>query len=83
MKMQIDLKSALCGLIVGVASMFAIGAGTSSGGVGRFQVAGGSAGGDGHFMVIDTATGQGWCARFNGGALQPMNGGFVEKKVEN
>jgi hypothetical protein len=61
MKIQIDLKSALCGLIIGVAAMFAIGAGTSSNPVGRFQVeTGASAINGGYAIILDTQTGQAW-----------------------
>jgi hypothetical protein len=58
MKIQIDLKSAVCGLIVGVAAMFALGADYSpSIIVGRYQV---SSGGPATGIIVDTITGQAW-----------------------
>jgi hypothetical protein len=81
MKIQIDLKSAICGLVIGIAAMFVVGAGTSNETVGRFQVAGGSGNGDGHFMIIDTATGQDWCYHTAGRALDDIGGSG--KKLEN
>jgi len=74
MKTQIDIKSALCGLVVGVLAMFAIGAGTSSNQVGRFQTSGGS----GFFLTIDTVTGKTWQAGLN--VLSQYTPGFFEKK---
>ena len=58
MKTQIDLKSALCGLAVGVFAMLAIGAGTGtySNECGRYQVAVGA----NVALVIDTQTGKLW-----------------------
>ena len=56
MKTQIDLKSALCGLGLGLLVMLALGAGTASNQIGRFQVAteGTVA------LLVDTETGQVW-----------------------
>ena len=56
MKTQIDIKSALCGLAVGVLAMLAIGAGTSSNQLGRYQVSSAA----GFAILIDTQTGQAW-----------------------
>ena len=58
--MTIDLKSVLCGLIVGVTAMFAIGAGTSSNPVGRYRVQTGTGNNGGYAIIIDTQTGQAW-----------------------
>lgn len=60
MKIQIDLKSALCGLIIGVAAMFIIGAGTTSNESGKYQIAIGSAPNGDFSFVIDTQTGEVW-----------------------
>lgn len=57
MKTTIDIKSATLGLIIGAAAMFAIGAGTSSNEVGRYQI---SAGSQGCAVMVDTTTGQAW-----------------------
>ena len=83
MKAKIDLKSALMGVALGILTMCVIAAESSSKPTGRYQIAGGSANGDGHFAVLDTVTGQTWCARMSGNALQPMNTGFTEKKLEH
>jgi hypothetical protein len=56
MKTQIDIKSALFGIVVGVLAMFAIGAGTSSNEVGRYQI---SSAGE-RSVMIDTITGKAW-----------------------
>jgi len=74
MKIQIDPKSALCGIIIGVLATFAIGAGTSPNQIGRFQTAGGG----GFFLTIDTVTGKTWQAGMN--LLPQYNPDFFEKK---
>jgi hypothetical protein len=78
MKTQIDIKSALCGLVIGVAAMFAIGAGTSSNEVGRYQISSNP-----NFSVmVDTKTGQAWgsvCAPSSGSAIH-SDGNFFEAK---
>lgn len=63
MKTQIDLKSALCGLVIGVLAMLAIAAGTGTSAneplkyeTGRYQVAVGA----NVALVIDTQTGKVW-----------------------
>jgi len=67
MKTQIDLKSALCGLIIGALAMFALGASDSTGTFGgRYQiVAFNAAGMEPNAMVIDTQTGKVWGAKLN------------------
>lgn len=56
MKTPIDLKSAWLGLAVGILITLGIVAASSSGGVGRYQIAGAGS----HALIIDTATGQVW-----------------------
>jgi hypothetical protein len=56
MKIQIDLKSAVCGLIIGVAAMFALGADSSSNQAGKYQVTVGA----NDVYVLDTQTGEVW-----------------------
>ena len=56
MNIKIDLKSALAGLVAGVIITFSVGAASSSGPLGRYQIAGTP----GHGMVLDTVTGQVW-----------------------
>jgi hypothetical protein len=58
MKTQIDIKSALVGIVVGVLAVLAVGAGTSSNEVGRYQAGCGT----GFAIIIDTKTGQAWGA---------------------
>jgi hypothetical protein len=60
MKIQIDLKSAFVGLIIGVATMFSIGAETSSAEVGRYRIETGNSRGSGFVVIIDTQTGKVW-----------------------
>ena len=69
MKTQIDLKSAVCGLIVGVAAMFALGMDSSSANqVGRYQVQTCPGNPSGFAVLVDTSTGKVWMA--NGTANQ-------------
>jgi hypothetical protein len=56
MKAQIDVKSVLCGVAIGVLAVFATGAATSSNEIGRYQVSAGQ----GSSVIIDTRTGQAW-----------------------
>jgi hypothetical protein len=56
MKTQIDIKSALVGILIGVLVVTAIGAGTSSNEVGRYKVSCGAA----FAVMVDTKTGQAW-----------------------
>lgn len=56
MKTQIDLKSAVLGLILGSTAMFTLGNSTSNREIGRYQVAAGQ----GTSIILDTATGQSW-----------------------
>jgi hypothetical protein len=63
MKIQIDLKSAVCGLIIGVAAMFVMGAEQSSSNqVGKYQVQAvpGENRIPGYAIIIDTRTGETW-----------------------
>jgi hypothetical protein len=61
MKIQIDLKSAVCGLAIGIAAMFVMGADSKSGEVGRFQISHTSSGNGGDYItIIDTKTGEVW-----------------------
>lgn len=77
MKIQIDLKSALCGLIVGVAAMFAIGAGDSpSSVIGRYQITSAP----GFAVLVDTATGRAWGANFKSTAQFRNDGDFFDPK---
>ena len=56
MKEQIDIKSALIGLLAGIAVVLAMGASFSIPTVGRYQVGGTASQG----FVVDTMTGQVW-----------------------
>jgi hypothetical protein len=78
MNTKIDLKSALCGLAVGVLAMLAIGAATPSNAIGRYQVASGS----GFVTIIDTTTGRAWGANLTTPGVQTMYQGFWDQKVD-
>jgi hypothetical protein len=81
MKTQIDIKSALCGLVIGVLAMFAVGAEQqSSNPAGRYQTASGS----GFITIIDTTTGQAWCANLAAPipGFQQVDAGFWDSKLE-
>jgi len=58
MKIQIDLKSALCGLFIGALAMFTIGAGSSS--TGRYQITASITPFGMCSFVVDTQTGEVW-----------------------
>lgn len=61
MKIQIDLKSAVCGLIIGVAVMIGIAATTGRPDqIGRFQIETGVTGTGGYALILDTTTGKVW-----------------------
>jgi predicted cation transporter len=62
MKTPIDIKSVLCGVTLGVLAVFAIGAGTSSNPVGKYQVTAASAPNGTFFLMVDTQTGEAWAA---------------------
>jgi len=82
MNTKIDLKSALCGLVIGVLAMLAIGATESSSNpIGRYQC---SAAID-LMLIVDTATGQAWATRPAGLSITGSAGGvggFFEKKTD-
>lgn len=64
MKIQIDLKSAVCELIIGVAAMFAMGA-DSTNSAGRYQITaipGSNPNQAGTAIMVDTQTGKAWGA---------------------
>jgi hypothetical protein len=77
MKIQIDLKSALCGLVIGIVAMFTIGAGISfPEAVGRYHLAANGAA----FGLIDTVTGKVWMIG-NSTSIQLHNDGdFFDPK---
>jgi hypothetical protein len=56
MKLNIDFRSALCGLIVGVVAMLVLGAESPSNSAGRYQTAAAPNLG----IILDTKTGQAW-----------------------
>jgi hypothetical protein len=78
MKTLIDIKSALVGIVVGVLAVLAVGAGTSSNEVGRYQISSNP-----NFSVmVDTKTGQAWgsvCAPSTGSAIH-SDSNFFEAK---
>jgi hypothetical protein len=78
MNTKIDLKSALCGLAVGILAMLAIGASNSSNPIGRYYIASGS----GFVTVLDTTTGQVWGANLATPGWQSIHPNFWDKKAE-
>jgi len=70
MKITIDLRTALVGLVAGVILMFTLGAAGNNGidGNPRYQVAGTHS----HAVIVNTATGQAWSAYMN------PNGGVTD-----
>jgi hypothetical protein len=79
MKIQIDLKSASCGLAIGVAAMFVMGAESSSNPVGRYQIEIGVPGA----VILDTQTGEAWAMPNTGsGNFDSKSGKFYGPKNE-
>ena len=76
MKTKIHINSALIGLGAGVLIMVGIGAASSPGSAGRYQIAGTG----NHGMVLDTATGQVW-STFLSSAGGKSDKDFYEPKI--
>jgi hypothetical protein len=78
MNAKIDLKSALCGLVVGILAMLAIGASEAPNAIGKYQVASGA----GFVTIVDTTTGQAWGANLASPppGFQTIQPGFWDKK---
>jgi len=75
MKIQIDIKSVVCGLIIGAATMFVMGADDSpSNQIGRYQISSGA----GIAVMVDSKTGQAWV--FNSGGPLRNDGNFFSPK---
>lgn len=74
MKIRIDLKSALCGLLIGVGAMFAMGAENSTTPPARYQVSSGT----GITVIVDSQTGQAWM--FNAGGPPHTDPNFFAPK---
>ncbi len=66
MKIQIDLKSAVIGLLAGIVVVLLTGAGASSNPVGKYQVDVAATGGGwgGMAVIVDTQTGESWGVDF-------------------
>ncbi len=62
MKIQIDLKSAAIGLLIGAAAMFTLGDATQPSDNGRYQcsTAMDASGNAAAYFIVDTRTGQAW-----------------------
>ena len=76
MKITIDLKSALCGLIIGIVAIVAIGAEISPAQPGRFQASGGA----GFFLIVDTTNGKAWLANVSANNITRIDPGFFDPK---
>jgi len=81
MTTKIDLKSALCGLALGVLAMLAIGATGPTNAIGKYQIATGA----GFVTIVDTTTGQAWGANLSAPppGFQGVPAGFWDKKDQN
>lgn len=77
MKITIDVKSVILGGVAGIAVMLAIGAGTPSDEIGRYQV---SAGSQGCAVIVDTKTGQAWGFQPLSTTLWRKDGNFWDAK---
>ena len=78
MKTQIDIKSALLGMMIGGLAILAIGAATSSSETGRFQVSSGQ----GNAIIVDTQTGQAWGYTPATTVAVRNDGNFFDKKTQ-
>ena len=75
MNAKIDVKSALLGLVLGMIATVAIGAASSPGQVGRYQIGGTSNRG----FVIDSVTGRVWSSYF-GSSVGTSDKNFFQPK---
>jgi hypothetical protein len=77
--MKIDLKSALCGLVIGVLAILAIGATNASNDLGRYRLVGTTS----YAMIIDSQTGRVWNAKFlTLNEFKATDGDFYSVKVD-
>lgn len=76
MKIQLDLKSIIIGLLAGIAGMVAIGASSPAPTIGRYQVGGTASQG----FVVDTMTGQVW-TRFTPSGSGTSDNDFALSKL--
>jgi hypothetical protein len=76
MKTQIDIKSALLGIVVGVLAVLAVGAGTASNEVGRYQVSTAAS----ISILLDSKTGQAWVYVLPGVGGRNDNATFFDAK---
>jgi hypothetical protein len=61
MKIQIDIKSLLCGAILGVLGLLVTGAGTTPNPAGKYQITGvGNGTGGWGYVMLDTQSGEAW-----------------------
>jgi hypothetical protein len=60
MKIQIDIKSAVCGLAIGIAAMFVVGSDSNSGEIGRYQISEAAGTSGAVLAIVDTKTGEVW-----------------------
>lgn len=81
MTTKIDLKSALCGLALGVLAVLALGAAGLPNAFGRYQVASSAS----FVTIIDTTTGQAWSANLSSPSpgVRGVPVGFWEKKTRD
>jgi hypothetical protein len=78
MTLKIDLKSAACGLAVGVVTMFVIGAADSPAvAVGRYQIAGSL----NYFLIVDTTSGKVWTGNFPSNGSRGADPDFFDAKT--
>jgi hypothetical protein len=78
MEINIDLKSALSGLALGVMTMLALGAADSASSppLGRYHCAAGQR----ILLIVDTVTGQAWAMQPGGVTITGAPAGFFERK---
>jgi len=78
MNINIDLKSALFGLVLGAMTMLAVGATDSSTSLptGRYHCAAGQ----GVLLIVDTVNGQAWAMQPGGVSITGAPAGFFEQK---
>lgn len=77
--MNINLKSAVIGLLIGIVAILVVGAGEEPAGkVGKYQITGGS----GFFVIISTETGQAWFANMASPGVTGIGPDFWNKKPD-
>jgi hypothetical protein len=77
MNLKIDLKSAACGLCLGILALAVVAAAEApTSQIGRYQIAGSL----NYFLIVDTTTGKVWTGNFPSNGSRPADPDFFSPK---